>query len=644
MINLPHLYAYIDPATTTYLIQIVSALVITLSVTIGVFFKRMHMSILNLRVKLSEWRIKIFTRKKSKPVEALKSTATLNEGVISSRWAFLWQDKRSRKTRLKLALLPIIGLVFSFMLFGVFELYVMNQDDFIFPFSEILITLLLYAFLATLVLSLLAVLLRGRVFDAYVTLCFAILVAGYVQGNFLNASLGELTGDQIAWDGFLPSLLGNTILWFFLLLLPFLLRYFKKKLWSKIIRGLSLLLILVQLISAISLLFSGSLFDKDYDSYFSSQGIYNVAKEKNIVVIVLDRLDNKYIQNVLKEDPRFFDKLDGFTRFTNNLSTYSQTFPSVANMLSGKVYNYDISKKEYLTDLWKHSDFFKLLKKDGYIIRLDAEASTLSNQAQDLEGLVDNVRFSDIKIHSNAVWKQFMLLSCFKYAPLSMKPFFWTSSDRFNRLAILENSAPPYVTDDPEYYKQLSEKGLSKSIHEKQFSYLHLNGSHAPYTMDENAQEVEKEKSSSTIQTKGSFHIVYEYLDQLRELGLYKDSTIVITGDHGARKSDTEDLDCAIVTALFVKPAGSEGSPLHESDAPVNSDNLRPFILQEAGLAHQDWGQSYFEVSHDDTARILRHRLVGVDGNDNRVFYYEIVGDANNYENWRLVDEHVSVY
>lgn len=44
---------YIDPATTTYLIQMISAVVITLGVTIGLLFSRLRMSLMNVYVRLS---------------------------------------------------------------------------------------------------------------------------------------------------------------------------------------------------------------------------------------------------------------------------------------------------------------------------------------------------------------------------------------------------------------------------------------------------------------------------------------------------------------------------------------------------------------------------------------------------------------
>jgi len=71
------------------------------------------------------------------------------------------------------------------------------------------------------------------------------------------------------------------------------------------------------------------------------------------------------------------------------------------------------------------------------------------------------------------------------------------------------------------------------------FAYIHLHGSHTPYVMNEKAEPAAPGTSSAIIQTKGCFHIVYEYLDQLKQLGMYENSTIIIFGDHGARKNDT---------------------------------------------------------------------------------------------------------
>jgi len=138
---------------------------------------------------------------------------------------------------------------------------------------------------------------------------------------------------------------------------------------------------------------------------------------------------------------------------------------------------------------------------------------------------------------------------------------------------------------------------------------------------------------------------VYEYLDQLKRLGLYKNSTIVITGDHGSRRDDINPLESAIVTGLFVKPAGRAGEPLAFNSAPVSSDNLRPFIYEQAGLPYASLGKTYFEVPQNaENARYLYHRLKKTDKNPSRLLIYEIKGDANRFENWTLIEDRVIEY
>ena len=71
-------HAYIDPATTTYIIQIVTALIITLGVTIGVFFTRVRLSIVELYVRISEFFIRLFSKKKVKGRENARTQLRLS--------------------------------------------------------------------------------------------------------------------------------------------------------------------------------------------------------------------------------------------------------------------------------------------------------------------------------------------------------------------------------------------------------------------------------------------------------------------------------------------------------------------------------------------------------------------------------------
>ncbi len=635
-------HAYIDPATTSYLIQLISALVITLGVTAGVFFSRIRMFFLNSRVKWAEWRIKLFSKEARgrRPAKAGEPLAHMPEKPLA-RWRYLWEDERSYPSRFLLAASPAFCLFFTVTLFGVFDLYVRNQKSFAFPLSPLVPTLLIIALLGTVLLAAFLSLLHGRLFDGLVSLLFGFALAVNIQGNFLNPSLGELTGDAIPWETYQGEALLNLLVWGILLSLPLLIRYLGKKAWRHLVRLVPALLVATQIVAMIALGVSwADPATRHSDRYLSSEGIYQVAGKNNILIFVLDRLDNRYIEDIGRDEPSFFEPLDGFTRFTNNVTLYSQTFPSVTNMLTGERHYFEENYADYMTRAWKTSDFIPGLREAGFGCRLYMERGYTYSDAADLLDIADNVVTGTIQFDKREAAGKFIGLSAFRYLPLAVKPFFWTSTDAFGRLIDVNLDPPPYFTHDPYFYQGLLAEGLRVTDEDKAFVYIHLNGSHPPYSMDESALETEPGQSSCRRQTKGSFHIVYSYLDRLKALGLYEQSTIIITGDHGARSSDTRDPESAMAVGLFVKAAGEAGQALKYSEAPVSTDNLRATVYQAAGLDYTSYGSSYFDLSPEEfVLRYVFHRLYPSEGEPERLLTFEILGDANDFDNWTLVKE-----
>ncbi|MCL2141219.1 MAG: hypothetical protein FWH42_06150, partial [Dehalococcoidia bacterium] len=166
--------------------------------------------------------------------------------------------------------------------------------------------------------------------------------------------------------------------------------------------------------------------------------------------------------------------------------------------------------------------------------------------------------------------------------------------------------------------------------------WYHLDGSHPPWTMDEYGL-YDKTGTSSLEQTSGCFNILYEFFNQMKELGIYKDATIIITGDHPSHDMLAVP-ERPMLTGLFVKPAGEEGSALRYSNAPVSIGNLRATCVQAVGGDSLPWGKTYFEV--DETDQISRHYYHRFSTNGNREHYiadYRITGDARDWSNWVLV-------
>jgi arylsulfatase A-like enzyme len=154
--------------------------------------------------------------------------------------------------------------------------------------------------------------------------------------------------------------------------------------------------------------------------------------------------------------------------------------------------------------------------------------------------------------------------------------------------------------------------------------------------MDENARY--KEDSDLVRQTKGSFHIVYSYMDEMKKLGLYENATIIITGDHG-KSQDITPLDYASCIGFFVKPKGKADTALVQSNAPVSHENLLPTILKSEGLDYTPYGVSAFDVPQDsDLVRHFYYRWDLPTG-QHVLEHFEIRGNARDFENWLKIEE-----
>ena len=111
-------HAYIDPATTSYLIQIISALVITLGVTLGLFFNRIRIFFMNIRIKAARLWVGL-----GRPKDGQKGSSRPAAGDRIDKGHFLWSDARRYSQRLGLSALVAGVLALTLWLFGPLEVF-----------------------------------------------------------------------------------------------------------------------------------------------------------------------------------------------------------------------------------------------------------------------------------------------------------------------------------------------------------------------------------------------------------------------------------------------------------------------------------------------------------------------------------------
>jgi hypothetical protein len=339
--------------------------------------------------------------------------------------------------------------------------------------------------------------------------------------------------------------------------------------------------------------------EDDYDGprVLTYENMGKLSAGKNVVFFLVDRFDAKYYAQKLAEDSDFFNRLDGFTYFNDYTSLYCRTYPAVASILTGKDHDYFTSKSTAFNSFFGDGGMLGVMKDLGYDINLYTEKGYVYNDATVMKDYVDNVSRREGE-------DQFMVD---KNATADLK-------------SRLES------TD----FETVQSKG--------QFTFIHLYGCHDTSL-----------KVNERINV--TFDLIYYYLDQMKELGIYEDATIIITGDHAAALSDSKMIgsanskdDGTRVTAMLFKKSGDAGTALATSSAQISQDELWNTIFESEGLLEEKNGESFFDIPEGENRerRYIFEMYKNSKNNDlkyNRLYEYRITGNANDAKNWEIVSE-----
>ncbi|MBE6738035.1 MAG: hypothetical protein E7566_05245 [Ruminococcaceae bacterium] len=554
---------------------------------------------------------------------------------------FLFADDRKLGSRILLGAFAGFTFVLSFLLYNPIELYLNNSKHFSYSLGDILLPVLLTGLGAFLVILALSVLLRGRVYNWFVTLLASLSLASLVQILFMNKSVGLLDGTKVQWRHFATSAVVGLVIWALIIVAFFAILRFKKHIWKYAVSFACVLICVTQGTSLLSAALFSNLDSKSV-IMATTEGNMELSDKHNVVVLSVDSMDMRYTKEVMKNNPEYFDEFDGFTWYQNTMTHYFRTYPNLAVIFTGEEGCYDKPYDEYMKDAWENNEFLEEIADAGYDSRVYIRSTYLNPDTEYLSRYVSNYKVIDKNVYSVELEKRLLELSAFRSAPVALKPFFETDTSEING-AIGSNNYELLDNDDSHFYKKLVDEGLSLNdkLGEKgTFTYFHFIGCHAPYRFDSNC--ISSTDANLTIRdaTRGVLTNIAEYLRQMKEQGIYDSSDIIITTDHGYTGRETE-LTRERVVTLFHKPAGAKGD-IEISNSPQQLWNIRPTVLKAMGVEnYADYGTPFDEVAED--ANIKRYFYMSgasEDGStrEHNLITYEVVGDANDFKNWKKID------
>ncbi len=265
------------------------------------------------------------------------------------------------------------------------------------------------------------------------------------------------------------------------------------------------------------------------------------GEDGNIIVIVLDTFSNTFFNELLAEKPDTAKGLEDFTYYKNYDCCFVGTYPSMVLMLTGYEYNNKVSIGQWFSDAWKSDrtkSFFKTMKKLGYESYFYSVAPTNCGLKSEAIGLFKN----------------------------------YVKKSKYSGKVVTQK-----VTQS--FYTALQKSGVTTSPG-KRFIIQHLHGLHTPYNVNEKG--LPKRGATRIEASAGWITITKAYLEALKKAGVYDNSTIIITADHGTKNlSEIQPL-------FLIKRAGETHEKMAKTNAPVSHREFQSTILSCAGVGKND--------------------------------------------------------
>lgn len=246
--------------------------------------------------------------------------------------------------------------------------------------------------------------------------------------------------------------------------------------------------------------------------------------------------------------------------YRNNIGMHDRTLRGVPSLVSGSYLEKDEQTIDHLSKFYdeKKGSVIPEYLHAGYTMYIAPQfASPYTNKRKSFSesGHTSEVRNKFFQYTKNRPFVTLWDIVRYRLLP-------WREKGRFIEKAIakgdVECAVKTYVDYEDFVYSQIMQGGIDKS--EKTFHYYHTAGVHIPICRDRNGKMLGYE-SMSVGHFKDYMHYILvqvaHLIDYLKENGIYDQTQIILTTDHGLRFGG---ISASYKWAmLWVKPIDAQG-------------------------------------------------------------------------------------
>lgn len=512
-------------------------------------------------------------------------TLLLNNSTLGTRIA----NRLSPVTSNKYLTLHMLAWVMLCIIVCPTETYANNTRDYLLSYTNFVPFLLLSGIIYVVAIWFFnKYLLSGWLSRLLSYVIFTYTVLCYIQSMFLNGQMSVLEGVEQQWNT--NQIIINLIAWC-VLIIAVLIVMLKVKKSSEITAFVSGAIAALQLLALVSILISSGLIG-DSKPYLSNENRFELSKDENVVVFILDTYDKQMIDLVSEADPDFLTPLVDFTYYDNMVSRFGYTDGSLPYLLTG------VLAEEYTSkDIFDKSTFMKDIKAANYDIRLYTETGYAEYFD---DGIIDNLTTgSNITIDSGKCVRQMLIASRYRNMPYICKPYYAYDGRDFDN--IISDKNVVIFGDDEEFYESLTTDNVSIGDASGCFRLYHLYGAHSPYNFRE-SMTYDYSSDDPMAQWRACLSIVYEYIAQLKALDIYDNTTIIIMADHGPnvkQRAFLSELGIAMSDELhpifFIKRRDEIHDDMLVDSRSTSHDVFQATVMEEIDPNNTKYGDAVWE-------------------------------------------------
>lgn len=505
------------------------------------------------------------------------------------------------RERLKFFYPVLLFFWMTYVIYSPSALFLNNISEFKMHYIYLLPTFIIVSVILLTLLGGGGIILPKKAISIYYCFIFAVTLGLYLQMNFLNPTFRTLNGVSIEWEEYsLWNILSGGV-WIALFIIMFGLFYFLREKIIAVTKYIAIFLSAVQFVTLLVLIITTEAGVDNYGLFaFSKENQFSIGKEKNIVVFVIDSLQVESFEQYLNDNQARKSDFDDFTFFTNTVSGGAPTAEAMPVLLTGYEYDPMQLRNNYLDEIWEQTGIYNDLQVAGYNIKLFT-SDIKGMQEGFLEGY-ERTSEAVVSNHRKFI-RNFYKLVNFTTFPQQLKKYFYLSTSditenigAYKKRNFKDNLY--YDFNDVGFYEELEVNEIDV-IYDKTYRLYHLNGIHPPYNINANMEKT-GEETSEIEQMEGVFKIIELYIQKLKEIGLYKNTAIIITGDHGQHASGSFMTN----PAILIKRA-NEQHKLEYNNAPICFRNLVATIMMEALTDYYEYGPSVYDITKESDVERL---------------------------------------